>query len=160
MQETSVRVPLLHADWVITGLMKPTWVEAARRLADPPSITDALLANCFHRLLIDARCSVRCSMSPSHRRQQSQGHRTRAVYSHRNWDAPVCDSVVSVTLGATAGTLLLNSGCETTSHELAVCESDSRCSTWITTSGSALLILTSAKQTSKRGVATWQRCHF
>lgn len=42
---------------------------------------------------------------------------------------------------------LLNSGYEATSHELAVCESDSRCSTWITTSGSALLILTSAKQT-------------
>lgn len=41
---------------------------------------------------------------------------------------------------------LLNSGHETTSHELAVCESDSRCSTWITTSGSALLVLTSAKQ--------------
>lgn len=48
----------------------------------------------------------------------------------------------------------INSSYETTSHELAVCESDSRCSTWISTSGSALLILTSTKQTgSVRRVA-------
>lgn len=48
-QDTSVRVLLYHADWVIAGLMKPSWVEATRRIAGPPSITDAPLANCFHR---------------------------------------------------------------------------------------------------------------
>lgn len=101
-------------------------------------------------LLIDAQCG----MSARHRRKQSQGCRRRRrrravlfppqVGRSSLWQCGVCG------LGPTAGTLFfpaaVNTGYETTSHGLAVCESDSRCSAWITTSGSALLILTSAEQ--------------
>lgn len=118
--------------------MKPTWDEATRRLADHPSITGCTSCKLFpwapYRRAAQ-RVVQRASGTAEEQFLPTASGTFQFVRVWCLWARTYCwDS-------------LLNSDCEATSHELAVCESDSRCSTWISASGSALLILTLGTQT-------------